>query len=203
MEFTLHYHGILKSAGSPEHKHEVRCHFHRQLKELCNQLPLSSVRNEALNPSPPNPSQKQWSSDNLKKLAEISQFPSLIKPVGPFNFVPVVNQRLYMVAELKVTLLRPEPPGAIITQGGDIDNRLKTLFDALKVPEESALPVGSHPESDEDPFHCLLEDDNLITSISVSTDRLLEQVERESEVILVIRVLTKVTLSTPANISLS
>jgi predicted ATP-grasp superfamily ATP-dependent carboligase len=51
--------------------------------------------------------------------------------------------------------------------------------------------------------HCLLENDNLITSISVSTDRLLEQVVDESEVILVIRVLTKVTLSTPVNISLS
>jgi hypothetical protein len=153
MEFALHYRGILKAAGRPAHKHELRCHFHSQLKKLWNQLPLSVVRNDALNPSPPDPSQKQWPSDNLKKLAEIAQFPSLIKPVGNFNFVPLVNQRLNIVAELKVTLLRPEPPGAIITQGGDIDNRLKTLFDALKIPEKSALPSGTHPKSDEDPFH--------------------------------------------------
>ena len=52
-------------------------------------------------------------------------------------------------------------------------------------------------------IHSILEDDNLITSISVSTDRLLEQVVDKSEVILVIHVLTKVTLSTPVNILLS
>lgn len=203
MEFTLHYRGVLKATGKPAHKHELRCHFHSQLKELWDQLPLSSVRNDALNLSPPDSSHKQWPNDNLKELAEICQFPSLIKPVGTFNFVPLINQRLNMVAELKVTLLRPEPPGSIITQSGDIDNRLKTLFDALKIPEENALPAGSHPKSDEDPFHCLLEDDNLITNISVSTDRLLEKILDKSEVILLIHVLTKVTLSTIVNISLS
>ncbi len=202
MEFTLHYRGSLKAKGDPEHKHELRCHFHRQLRELWNQLPLSTVRDDALNPNPPDLSQKEYGSDNLRRLAEITPFPSLIKPVGAFNFVPLISQKLAMVAELKVTLLRPEPPGAIITQGGDIDNRLKTLFDALKIPNKNALPAGSCPRPDENPFHCLLEDDNLITSISVSTDRLLEQVGDKSEVILVIYVLTKVTASTVNNISL-
>jgi hypothetical protein len=43
-------------------------------------------------------------------------------------------------------LLWPQPAGAIISQGGDIDNRLKTLFDSLKVPtERTALPPEATP----------------------------------------------------------
>jgi hypothetical protein len=37
-------------------------------------------------------------------------------------------------AELDVLLLAANLPGALIRRGGDIDNRLKTLFDALSVP---------------------------------------------------------------------
>jgi hypothetical protein len=47
---------------------------------------------------------------------------------------------------LKITLLRPEEPGAIILQSGDIDNRLKTLFDALSVPAQpNQLPKNDAP----------------------------------------------------------
>jgi hypothetical protein len=62
-----------------------------------------------------------------------------------------------------------------VTQGGDVDNRIKTLLDALKVPNDpSALPDGISLTEDEDPLFCLFEDDNLITSLAIKTDRLLE-----------------------------
>ena len=96
------------------------------------------------------------------------------------------------VAELEVTLLWPQTPGNIITSGGDIDNRLKTLFDALKVPSEpSALPIGTIPQLGEEPFFCLLEDDSLIARVSVETDRLLEPCSDTSMVRLFIRVKTR------------
>jgi hypothetical protein len=100
-------------------------------------------------------------------------------------------------------MLRPEPPGSILTQAGDIDNRLKTLFDALKVPAEpDALPSNDNPKEDEKPFFCLLEDDNLITKISVETDRLLEQCSGPSEAVLLIHVTTKATRQSWANMGL-
>jgi len=40
-------------------------------------------------------------------------------------------------------------------------------------------------------FYSLLEDDALITKVSVESDRLLEAVDDESEVLLIIRVTTK------------
>ena len=99
-----------------------------------------------------------------------------------------------MIAELDLTLLRPGPPGNLIVQSGDIDNRLKTLLDALKIPKEpTALAADEAPLQNETPFFCLLEDDSLITAISVTTDRLLEKTVDPNEVLLLIHVTTRVT----------
>jgi hypothetical protein len=114
-----------------------------------------------------------------------------------------VSEKINLIAELSITLLRPEAPGSILTQSGDIDNRLKTLFDALKVPTEpTALPNDEKPGDGENPFFCLLEDDNLITKVSVNTDRLLDKVASASEVVLMIHVHTKYTRDTYANTGL-
>jgi hypothetical protein len=70
--------------------------------------------------------------------------------------------------------LRRDHPGNLIRHGGDIDNRIKVLFDGLRIPQEcSELPDDAKPESEDDPFFCLLEDDELITEVKVTTDRLL------------------------------
>lgn len=176
MEFTLYYRGDLKSNRGPEDKHRLRCHFHAQLKELWRQKPLCEYRDLLALPGATPP------EENL----------SVIRPINGFNFAPLVSERIHFIAELDILLLRPEPPGAIITRGGDIDNRIKTLLDALKVPSEpNALPKGAAPTADENPFFCLLEDDNLITKVSVDTERLLEPVRTASEVVLLIRVKTK------------
>jgi len=119
---------------------------------------------------------------------------------GAFEFAPLINSRLRTVAKLDIIFLRPEEPGSIVSKGGDIDNRLKTLFDALKMPRESNdLPVGAIPDPSECPFFCLLEDDNLITEISVRTDRLLHPVASRAEVVLIIHVKTSVTVVGPVN----
>ena len=107
---------------------------------------------------------------------------------GAFTFFPLVNggNSLASIAEIKIRLLRPEEPGSIIAKGGDIDNRLKTLFDAFSVPQENQIPVGAVPEETESPnFYCLLKDDNLITRIDVATDRLLNSDANDNEVILI------------------
>ena len=109
--------------------------------------------------------------DPARKLGQVV---SSLRQRGPFNFVPLATNELKLIAELDVTLLRPEPPGRLVTQGGDIDNRLKTLFGALSIPQLNALPQGALPAADETPFYVVLEDDNLITSLSVKTEHLLK-----------------------------
>lgn len=114
------------------------------------------------------------------------------RPKHGFNFAPLVAESVGLTAELDILLLWPASPGKIITSGGDIDNRIKTLLDALKLPSEpTALPPNTMPQPGEEPFFCLLEDDSLITRINVETDRLLEPVRTSSEVDLTIRVRTR------------
>jgi len=65
------------------------------------------------------------------------------------------------------------------------------------------LPPKEVPQEGEDPFFCLLEDDNLVTKLAVNTDRLLEIVNDRSEVILIIHVQIKGTRGIWANIGLT
>jgi hypothetical protein len=173
LDFTLYYRGELKANGKPAEKHAIRRQFHTQLKDLWEHLPLSGFAAKLLcEPSP----------------GELGVF----RKQHGFTFAPLVCERLGLVAELSIRLLWPAAPGAIITSGGDIDNRLKTLLDALKYPSEgTALPKGLLPEADESPFYCLLEDDSLVTKLSVETDRLLVPAASKSEVVLLIHVRTK------------
>lgn len=181
MEFTLHYRGSLKAATGKnrrkDHKHDLRKHFHKRLKELWD-LPQFEGQEDLLDPRP-------------ALEGEIG----LHQPVGPFEFAPLISTRLFLVASIEMTMLRPEPEGAIFTRSGDIDNRLKTLMDALKVPnDEAALPDDASPSPDQSPFLCLFEDDSLISGLNIKTAHWLEsEVQKTDEVVLTLRVRTKPT----------
>ena len=165
MEFTLYYQGTLKANGTPTDKHNIRKVFHKQLKELWNQIPLKYCH-------------------DLKR--------DLEKEINGIKFIPLVSDDTALTTELDITLLRPGKPGSIIMDGGDIDNRLKTLFDALRVPQTAnEIPKGYEPEGEEKPFYCLLEDDSLIEKVSIKTDKLLEKTEDPTHVKMFIHVTTK------------
>jgi hypothetical protein len=178
MRAVLHYRGPLRANAPPTHKHELRRHFHAQLKQLWSQKPLGEER---------------WWTQPTRDPAQYH----FLRPRGAFTFVPLVIAEANAVAELSITLMRPEPPGGLITQGGDIDNRLKTLFDALSMPQLNALPAAG-PAPDETPLYCLLEDDNLIIAVTVRTEQLLEPAD-QSIVDLTIAVETRVTRVTMGN----
>jgi hypothetical protein len=187
VEFTLVYRGPLKSNGNATEKQTIRRAFHGQLKILWTQPPLSDLGPPTGHLLDDNPPQGKL---------------SVIQRIGAFRLAPVVSTKLHLIAELDITFLRPEPPGSLITQGGDIDNRLKTLFDALRIPHNMGEIPGT-PLPDEDPFFCLLEDDNLITKVGVATDRLLEPTASKNDVQLFIQVKTKVTRVIYGNIGLA
>lgn len=174
MEFRLVYDGPLKSNRGRDDKHALRKVFHSQLRELLDRKAMAHVK---------------------KLIAARGPNATLIE-VGPYTFAPLITEKLSQVASLHITLLTPEEPGRAITQGGDLDNRLKTLLDALRAPKvEGEIPTGSMPAADETPFYCMLEDDALLNGISVTSDRLLRPNENPSNVVLVIHVTPKSTLS--------
>lgn len=94
---------------------------------------------------------------------------------------------------LDILFLRRDGPGSLVRSGGDIDNRLKVLFDALRMPQTCDEVCGDSPVEGETPFFCLLEDDKLISKVQVETNWLLTPpapTEHIHEVHLVIRVKT-------------
>ena len=59
---------------------------------------------------------------------------------------------------------------------------MKTLIDALRMPKSANELRGNEmPGVGEDPFFCLLEDDDLVTAVTVETDMLLDPPNGEAD----------------------
>lgn len=197
VEFRLVYQGPLAVKGNVAQKQSIRRALHPQLAALWQQLPLLDLRPFLTGPPVSTPHRVPaggW---------PIASPPSLVVEVGPFKFVPLVSERLNLICHLDILFLRKEEPGAIITTGGDIDNRLKTLLDALRIPKsDGELPKNDTPQQDEDPFFALLSDDALVTQLRITTDRLLSQLLYPSHVHLILHVVVKATRTTWQNLQL-
>lgn len=196
MDFVLRYRGPLPANGSIKDKHQIRRAIHAQLKQLCDLEPLL----------------EQAKSDSLPEDVFRGREVQLPRPLtvmyffvalGGFRFVPIIHRPHELACALDILFLRREKAGAIIRHGGDLDNRLKTLFDALRMPQEASELTGIAPDSADERMYCLLEDDALITRVSVSTQRLLEPLpigEHLSSVELLIHVTVQSTYPMYANL---
>jgi hypothetical protein len=168
VDFKLIYQGQLRATTARntriKEKHQIRQQLHKQLKELWRVHPTLTRRGNA------NVSEPEAPKGVYTKLVQATA--NKFSRCG-YRFVPIVASELSLGCALDVILLRRDHPGSIIASGGDIDNRLKTLFDALRMPSKcDELPKGT-PDSEEDPFFVLMEDDSQITRVSVTTERLL------------------------------
>ena len=185
VRFTLNYAGPLRGSGGglSVHKHELRRQFHPQLRELWQHEPLSHL------------------ADRWLIRGDHDEAGGALREVADRTFAVVVRHDIRLTAELDILLLRPEAPGAIM-QRADIDNRLKTLFDALRRPSMAQeIPPAWAPAADESPLYCLLDDDRLITRVNVETDRLLAPASSD-DVRLTVRVQLGVSSPTFASIML-
>lgn len=191
MRFTLTYAGQLPSRGDARSKHEIRKEFHPQLKELWRTHPALTLH-------------PQWISRVHQPGQSADGLGGFLTVVAGHDFASLIHPYMKLYAELDILVLRPEAPGAVILHSGDIDNQLKTLFDALRRPAEASEVPGSWtPAEDEKPLHCLLDDDKLITRVTVETDRLLKAPVCPRGVELVIRVTVKASAATWGNLGLT
>lgn len=93
------------------------------------------------------------------------------------GFAPLLTRKMNAACSLDIRFMRNEQPGQIV-HGGDLDNRLKTLLDALRVPtHDNEVQPQLMPEwmgKDGPPICvCLLEDDSLITDLAVHTSTIM------------------------------
>ncbi len=162
MQFRLGYQGKLPAAGSSgtrnKEKHEIRKHLHKQLSELWQHQPILSRYLDK---------DGQYGRSAAEKMAD------KFKMCG-FRFLPLMHTYFGSLAcGLDILFLRRDQPGGLIRHGGDIDNRIKVLFDALRMPQDAQELTDQKPDVGEDPFFCLLQDDKQIIEVNITTDRLL------------------------------
>lgn len=191
MKFRLTYEGELRPTGrDPEreqrdplasHKQEIRKVFHGQLKQLW-------LTNKFLK------EHKTYKDEFVVPPSVVSRFVGVgfmgtppreaIVPLSEYiasnfqrngyRFAPLVCKDFSLLCSLDILFLRRDFPTGVISRG-DLDNRVKTLIDALRMPTSASELRGNEtPAAGEDPFFCLLEDDNLVTSLSVESSMLLD-----------------------------
>ncbi|HEY3915478.1 MAG TPA: hypothetical protein VGN61_13400 [Verrucomicrobiae bacterium] len=85
-------------------------------------------------------------------------------------FKPLVRENYALHCGLKITFLKKEPPGKVY-QGGDIDGRIKTLVDALAMPQHAEQII--EPNKEAEAIYCLMEDDAMVSGFEVESERLL------------------------------
>lgn len=170
MEFRLVYQGPLLATGFQRdkrtlHKQEIRKKLHRQLKELWNthhalaRLPtIDRHVYDALTKT----------ESHFSRLDELAN----VYTRSGFRFAPLICRHYGLLCSLDILYLRRGAPGKVI-QGSDLDNSIKTLLDALRMPTEDEIRAGAKPDEAENPFFVLLEDDAFVTQMRITTDRLL------------------------------
>jgi hypothetical protein len=184
MKFTLTYDGELPSSGNKSkklrEKWEIRKGFHYQLEELVSTHKdlKAALRSTVIPKAGSTFSVAQTHHSEMKDNEGITIGAEkewgrnlfVSQHVGNRRFLPIVRESVALACTLDITFLRKEEPGSLILQGGDLDNRIKTLFDALRIPTERELvDDAAAPEM----MYCLLESDALINACNIKTDRLL------------------------------
>lgn len=170
MRFRLTYEGELKGTGNrsdPAHVHRIRRVFHAQLRQFWEVHPYLKVAN-AVKETRVHPRRFTEIDPSLRNyLANQHQH-------NGYNFVPLITEELSLSCGLDILFMRPSMPGAILN-AGDVDGRIKTIFDALKMPiRKENLGGYDLPLPGEHPFYVLLEEDELVSHVSVTTDVLLQ-----------------------------
>ncbi|MBN2676406.1 MAG: hypothetical protein JXR30_04110 [Alphaproteobacteria bacterium] len=162
MKFKLIYKGEVKihPKRRAHHIHDIRMKLDCQLKRLTEIPPYSKLQNYI-----------HSEKDNKK---------TIVRTVSGIEFVPIISPELNLLAELEVQILHPELLG---TPRADIDNRMKTLLDALRRPQD----IHEVPEDAQrgQRIYTLLDDDHLVTKITVNTSHWLANRNPEDLLIII------------------
>ena len=193
MRFRLTYEGELKSTQKDaisgqldklaEHKQAIRKVFHTQLRHLWQTNKF--LREHRKDPNSnivltPASQVAVWAGGDDKRIPMSEWVANNYAEYG-YRFVPLVREEISLLCSLEILFLRRDIPGSALS-AGDLDNRLKTLIDTLRRPRNGRELRGHEiPGEGENPFFCLLEDDKLVTHLSVETDTLLDPPKGNTE----------------------
>jgi hypothetical protein len=175
LDFTLKHAGPVLSGRSTyakEKKSDLRYEFHKQLALLWRVHPYLKT----LDPGTfaRQPARKQRMDDIAPAVHyETDLYYRCL--LGGIDYVPIVSYGHRMHCQLAIRLHSRRSPGGIIHQGADLDNRLKVIVDALRMPDPGQDTEGAASDGEEALMFCLLENDDLVTKLSIETFQLLSE----------------------------
>lgn len=179
MRFSLKYEGPLKSSNSRKthviDKNRLRWYFSDQLERLIERGNFSRLPvNEKYRAIREREGRRVEDSGIKIDFTKISG-----ATLGKVWYFAAIDPSFEVACSLNVRMDRPERPGHLFeTSGentGDLDNRFKTLFDALRMPhsKDEARPNEKTPSKNY--CVCLFEDDSMVSNLIVSTHPSLEE----------------------------
>jgi hypothetical protein len=166
VEFRLVYRGPLPSEPSPIDKHRIRQVLHPQLAILWEQNIQLKQQGYGIDPVT-NVRSRLWEGLTFNVATQSGSH--------IYRFLPLITYDSGVTCAIDVLFMRRDAAGGLFRHGGggDLDNRMKVLFDALRMPENDKEIQNIPPQPGEDPFFCLLQNDKFIDHLSITTDRLL------------------------------
>ncbi len=164
------------------HKHCIRRQFHRQLKMFWTLHPALSIKRSW--PTDWGLNSNDFPPELLDDRGQVA-FTEIVRRKHRehgYEWVPLARSEYGVTCGLDILFLRRDGLGSVL-EVGDLDNRVKTLIDCLKKPREQNELVGDDwlPREDEKPFFCLLQDDGLVSRLTVESDQLFEPVNANAK----------------------
>ncbi|MCH9613063.1 MAG: hypothetical protein S4CHLAM102_15670 [Chlamydiia bacterium] len=140
MKIILKYTGALNSTTDVKDKQRVRDCFHRQLKRV-------------------------WEAQGDNILKGVRETPWSSNETVDKMFVPLVRKEHDLRVKLDIDILKD--PARKSNKQFDLDNKLKTLFDCLRIPNTPQEMQRIQEELVEVPYFGLLQDDHLVEAVSI------------------------------------
>jgi hypothetical protein len=166
VELMLTYHGPLPACQNEEkhsdQKQRIRIVFSQQLQKKFEQLPTLIHWSKTI-----------WRANDAWpeiRPHEKHVYPFREVDICGFKGVAIVNAYNGLACHLDIEILRREVPGGVLSEGGDVDNRLKPLLDALALPAKTNQVPGNMWGKGER-LYCLLEDDALVSRLLIDIQR--------------------------------
>jgi hypothetical protein len=173
LDFTLKYAGPLVSSAATSAKRlksQLRVDFDKQFAVLWKEHPILHEQDPGRFDRKPPRHFRTVDAHNKPAYQSDIWYRCLVSGI---DYVPLVTYGHRMHCHLSIRLHSRRGRGGIIHEGADLDNRLKVLLDALSMPNVGQDASLAATDNEEPLVYCLLEDDELVTKLSVETLRLL------------------------------
>src|SRR5678816_2639200 len=149
-----------------ENKHSMRLHFSRQLERKFAHMPTLIQWSRGTGDAKLVNGRVVWDREEHKHQCCFCA----VQTCG-YKAIALVASHNGLACHLDIEVLRRQSPGGVLESGGDIDNRLKGLLDSLALPlRENQVPGNQWGKNDER-LNCLLEDDALVSRLTIKVER--------------------------------